>query len=312
MMAVMIASVLRSAHAQSLARRTIRIVVPFNAGGIADLTARIVAPALAEQLDATVLIENKPGAGGVVAGQHVARAPADGLTLLLMTNATAVSSALFKQLPFDPHKDFAPISLIGSFGFAIVVNADAPAASFGQWLEQARVQALHLGTINVGSTQHLAGELLKTSAGLRTEIVPFNGSPAVLSALRGKHIDAVLEAAGTVAAQVRAGALRALAVTGDRRSALLPDVPTATEAGLAGFQVSSWNALAAPAATAPALIEQLNQALRRALAREDVLRRLHDLDLHARPGTPGELAALLADDARRWAAVIRAAGIDKQ
>jgi len=296
--------------------KPIRVVVPFNAGGIADLTARVVGEALSPRLRQPVLIDNRPGAGGVVAGELVARAEPDGHTLFLMSNGTAVSAGLFKHLPFDAQKDFAPVSLLGLFDLAVIVPAASRFASLQDLLAAAKAQPrqLNIATVNVGSTQHLAAELLKTTAGIDVQVVPFNGTPLVISALRGGQVDAAVEILGPVKSQITAGALRALAVLGEKRPAALPQVPTVAESGgrLSRFKVSSWNALAAPARTAPAIVQRLNTELQAVLSTPNVRSRLAELDVEARGSTPEQLATLLAEETRRWGEVITRAGIAKQ
>lgn len=300
--------------ARSFPSRPIRIVVPFGAGGIADLTARAVAVRLADQLEQAVVIENKPGAGGVVAGDIVAKAPADGHVLLLMSNATAVSAGLFSSLPFDSLKDFAPVGTIGTFDLAILTPAGSRFKSMNDLLASARANPgkLNVGTINVGSTQHLAAELLKTRAGVDFQVVPFNGSPAVLTALRGGQIDAAVEILGPMLPQIGAKAVEALAVMGVRRASSLPDVPTLAESGVAGFDVTSWNALAAPGGTPQAVIAALNRELNKALADPALRRQLADLNVTPRGGTPEQLRALLTSEIARWADVIVRAKVPRQ
>jgi tripartite-type tricarboxylate transporter receptor subunit TctC len=300
--------------AQTFPSKAVRIVVPFGAGGVADLTARTVAAKMAEGLGQSVVIENKPGAGGVVAGDAVAKAEPDGHTLLLMSNGTAVSAGLFKSLPFDTLKDFAPISTLGTFDIAIIVPANSRFKTLGEVLAFARTNPgkLNVGSINVGSTQNLAAELFKTAAGIDAQIVPFNGTPAVVTALRGGQVEVAVEILGPVMSQISAQALRALAVTGDKRAAVLPEVPTAKEAGLANLSASSWNALAAPAKTPAAVIARLNKEITAALNAPDVKKKLADLNVDAQASSPEQTAALLASDIRRWGEVITRAKIPQQ
>jgi tripartite-type tricarboxylate transporter receptor subunit TctC len=302
------------AHAQTFPNKPIRIVVPFGAGGVADLTARTVAGRLAEQLGQSVVIENKPGAGGVVAAETVLKSEPDGHTLLLMSNGTAVSAGLFKSLPFDTLKDFAPISTLGTFDIAIVVPVDSRFKTLGELLAHARSNPgkLNVGSINIGSTQNLAAELFKSTAAMDAQIVPFNGTPAVVTALRGGQIDAAVEVLGPVMSQVQAKALRVLAVTGEKRSASLPDVPTARESGLSSFVAASWNGLAAPARTPRPVIERLQREVVAALANPDVRRRLADLNVEAQSSSPEQAAALLASEVKRWGEVIVRARIPQQ
>ena len=305
---------LQPAIAQVFPSKPLKIVVPFGAGGVADLTARTVAAKLAESLGQAVVIENKPGAGGVVAGDTVAKAEPDGHTLLLMSNGTAVSAGLFKSLPFDTVRDFAPISILGTFDIAIITPADSKFKTLGELLAYARANPgkLNLGSINIGSTQNLAAELFKTTSGADMQIVPFNGTPAVITALRGGQIDAALEILGPVLPQINAKAMRALAVTGDNRAAVLPDVPTAKESGLPGFVASSWNALAAPAKTPKDVIARLNKEVAAALNNPDIKKKLHDLNVEANPSSPEQAAALLGSEIKRWGDVIVRAKVPKQ
>ncbi|MDN8617596.1 Bug family tripartite tricarboxylate transporter substrate binding protein [Variovorax ginsengisoli] len=304
-----------AAHADSRDTQPIRLVVPFGAGGVADLTARVVGKAMASQLGQPVVVDNRPGAGGVVAGTMVASAAPDGLTLLLMSNGTAVSEGLFQKLPFDTRKDFAPISLLGYFDLAIVVPEASPLRSLADLVAAAKARpgGLNIGTVNVGSTQHLSAELFKSRAGIDVQVVPFNGTPAVVTALRSGQIDAAVEILSPVMPQITGKALRAIAVMGERRNPALPNVPTAAEgAGLKGFDVRSWNALAAPGKTPRERVDRLNRAVRAALASAEVQQQLATLNVQPRAGTPEELAALLDSEIRRWSGVIAAAGIPRQ
>jgi tripartite-type tricarboxylate transporter receptor subunit TctC len=299
------------------AQRPVVLQVPFGPGGIADLTARAVAQAMAGPLGQPLVVENKPGAGSITASQAVAGAAADGHTLLLMSNGHAVAPSLFRKLPYDAQRDFAPVCALASFDLALFVGAASRAASLGAWLGDARARPgqLTLGTITVGSTQHLAAELLRHSAGIDVVLVPYKATPAVLTALRSGEIDGALEILGPWQAQLQAGVLRALAVTGAQRFAALPDVPTVQEAGgpaLRGYAVSSWNALAAPAATPAAVIAELNAAANQALQQPAVRQQLQQLGVHPLGGSPAQLRTLLADETRRWAQVAQRAGIAPQ
>lgn len=302
------------AAAQTFPNKAIKIVVPFGAGGVADLTARTVAQKLSESLGQAVVIDNKPGAGGVVAGDAVAKAEPDGHTLLLMSNGTAVSAGLFKSLPFDTVRDFAPVSTLGFFDIAILTPADSKFKTLAELLAFAKANPgkLNLGSINIGSTQNLAAELFKTSAGVDMQIVPFNGTPAVITALRGGQVDAAVEILGPVLPQVKANALRVLAVTGDKRAAVLPEVPTAKESGLPAFVAASWNALAAPAKTPKEVIARLNKEINAAVNSADVKKKLADLNVEARSSSPEQAAALLASETKRWGEVIVRAKIPTQ
>jgi tripartite-type tricarboxylate transporter receptor subunit TctC len=303
-----------AAQAQTFPTKSVRIVVPFGAGGVADLTARTVAARLAEQLGQAVVIENRPGAGGIGAADVVLKSEPDGHTLLLMSNGTAVSAGLFKSLPFDTLKDFAPISTLGTFDIALLVPTESRFKSLADLLAFARANPgkLNVGSINIGSTQNLAAELFKSNAAVDMQIVPFNGTPAVVTALRGGQIDAAVEILGPVMSQVNAKALRVLAVTGDKRSAALPEVPTARESGLSNFVAASWNGLAAPARTPRPVIERLQREVQAAIAHPDVRRRLAELNVDAQSSTSEQAAALLASEVKRWGEVIVRAKIPLQ
>lgn len=296
--------------------RPIKIVVPNAAGGAADLTARAVGQKIAGPLGQSVIIDNRPSAGGIVAGELVARAEPDGHTLLLVSSGTAVSAALFKSLPFDTLKDFAPVSQLATFDLALVVAEGGRFKSLAELLAFARANPgkLNVGTPQMGTTQNLAAELLKLTAGIDFQVVPFNGTPPVITALRGGQLDAAVDILGPLMPQITSRALRPVAVLGAKRAPQLPDVPAAREAGgaLANFDVSSWNGLAAPAKTPPAVIERLSREVRAALALPDVKQRLLDLNLTAQGSTPAQLGEHLAADTKRWSEVIAHAKIPKQ
>lgn len=294
--------------------RPLTLVVPFAPGGIADLTARAVAEPMARMLGQPVVVDNRPSAGSIVASQFVAQARPDGHTLLMVTNSHALSVSLFRKLPYDTVNDFAAVSLIGSFDLGLFVPATSRFASLRDVLAFARAQPgkLNIATIAVGSTQHLAAELFKTQAGIDALVVPYKISPAVVSALRAGDADLAFEIIGPMLGQVSGGAVRALAVTGDERHAALPDVPTVQQSGIARYAVSSWNALAVPAGAPPAVIEQLNRAVREAVVTPEVRDKLGKLGLRLRAGAPDELRNLLVSEIARWREVIRAARIEPE
>jgi tripartite-type tricarboxylate transporter receptor subunit TctC len=250
----------------------------------------------------------------VVAAEVVVKAEPDGHTLLLISNGTAVSAGLMKSLPYDPVRDFASVGLLATFDIALIVPADSRFGNLGQLLQWARANPgrLNIGSINIGSTQHLTAEWFKLVAGVDAQVVPFNGTPAVLTALRGGQIDMAVEILGPVLPQLRGQTMRALAVTGERRATSLPDVPTAQEAGLKGLLASSWNGLAAPVRTPPAVIERLNRELVAALQHPTVRQQLKELNVEPRPGTPAQASEWLQHDIRSWAQVIERAGIPRQ
>ena len=300
--------------AQAFPTRPITLIVPFAPGGIADLTARAVAEAMGRSLGQAMVVDNRPGAGSIVASQAVLSAAPDGHTLLLVSNGHAVSAGLFKHLPFDVQRDFAPISMLASFDLAAFVAAESRFKTLAAVLGHARANPgkLTIGTVTVGSTQHLAAELFKSSTGIDALVVPYKASPAVMQALRTGEIDIAFEILGPWLGQVQGGTLRALAVSSGQRFAALPEVPTMQQAGVANYDVASWNALAAPARTPAVVVARLNRAANEALQQVAVANQLHALGVRAQGGTPEQMQALLAADIRRWAAVIRKAEIEPQ
>ena len=312
--ALSFASLANAQMAATFPSKPLKIIVPFGAGGIADLTARTVGTKMAEILGQPVIIENKPGAGGIAAGDLVAKSEPDGTTLLLMSNGTAVTASLFKSLPYDTAKDFATVSTLGFFDIALITKADSAYKTMAELLAFAKANPgmLNLGTINIGSTQNLAAELFKSTAGIEVQIVPFNGTPAVITALRGGQIDAAVEILGPVKTQIDAKVINALAVLGLKRASSLPNVPTARESGLPSMNASSWNALAVSAKTPKDIVAKLHDAAATALASPDVKKRLADLGVEAGASSPEVLGELLKAEIKRWGDVIARANIPKQ
>jgi tripartite-type tricarboxylate transporter receptor subunit TctC len=294
--------------------RPITLIVPFAPGGLADITARTVAQAMTRELGQPIVVDNRPGAGSVVASSAVARAAPDGYTLLLMSNANAVSTGLFRRLPFDVVKDFAPISTLGFFDLGVFVASDSRFRSLKDVVAHASANPgrLTIGSISVGSTQHLAAELFNTKAGINALIVPYKGTPAVLTALRTGEVDVAFEIIGPMLSQLSAKTIRVVAVASDKRYAGLPEVPTVTEAGVPDYAVASWNALAAPAGTPPAVIARLNRAAVEAVAQPTVQQRLQELGVRPQSSSARQLESLLAGEIKRWGEVIRAAKIERE
>ena len=303
-----------AADAQAYPIKPVQIVVPFAVGGAADVTVRVVAQKLGERMGQSFVVENKPGAGGIVAAQTVAQAKPDGHTLLLVSNGTAVSVSLFKALPFDPVKDFAPVSTLGFFSLAIVTSNDSNIKSLKDLVATGKSDSakLNVATINIGSTQHLAAELFKSTVGLEFTVVPYKSSPDVVKAVEAKDVQVAFEILSPLLAHIKSGALKALAVTSERRFAGLPNVPTVMESGFPSYSVSSWNGIAAPAGTPRAIIERLNSEINAVVAMPDVKQKLLELGVEARAGSPDALKQLLASEIEKWKAVVERAKIEKQ
>jgi len=303
-----------TAFAQNFPVKPIKIIVPFGPGGIADLTARIVAQKMSSNLGQGVIVENKPSAGGIVAADMVAKSEPDGYTLLLMSNGTAISANLFQKLPYDTLKDFEALSTLGFFDIAIVVNESSKHPDLKELILHAQTNPgkLNIASINIGSTQNLAAELFKFSANMNVQVVPFNGTPAVITALRGGQVDAAVEILGPLVPQIRSKAIKLLAVTGSKRSSFFPDVPTVSEVGLKNFTASSWNGLAAPAKTPASVVSILNKSIQDALNDPEVKSKLHDLYVEGQSSSSKEMKALLENDIKRWGTIIDRAHIPKQ
>src|SRR5260221_13907926 len=260
-----------SASAEASPSKAIRLVLPYGAGGVADITARTVAPKMSEGLGQPLVIENKPSAGGIVAAQEVARAAPDGHTLLLINNGNAVSTALFKSLPYDPEKDFAMISTLGFFPLVILTDPKSGLKSVAEAIAEAKKSPgrMNLASIGIGSTQHLGAELFKSTAGIDVQIIPYKSTGEVVTATKSGDASLAFEFMAPAMSHIKSGNLRALAVTTGRRFPALAEVPTVTESGLPGYDVASWNGLAAPARSPPAGIDRLHQKLRKGLAPPD-------------------------------------------
>ena len=294
--------------------RSVRIVLPFAAGGVADITARIIAEKLGNRLGQRFYVENQAGAGGIVAAKTVISSAPDGYTLALLSNGTAVSVSLFKKLPYDPLKDFAPISSLGTFDFVFATAASSQFKTLSDFIAAARAKpgALNVGTINVGSTQNLSAELFKTAAGIDFTIIPYRGTPEIQVALLQGDVAIMVDSYSAMKGNLADSKLRALASSGARRSEATPDMATVRESGVTDYDVVSWNALFAPAGTPPEIIKTLNSALREILADADVRKRLLDLGIEAKVSTPEELSDRLKSDIDKWGKVIEKAGIEKQ
>ncbi len=302
------------AGAQNYPNRPVRLILPFGAGGVADVTARLVTERLGEKLGQRFVIENMPGAGGINAARAVLSSPADGYTLALFSNGTAISVSLFKNLGFNPVTDFVPVSSMGYFDFIFVTQAGAPYPTLAEFIKTAKQKpgALNIGTINVGSTQNLAAQLFKSTAGVDVTIVPFRSSPDVLIALLRGDIQLGIENYSAVQSHVADKAAIAVASSGPVRTTFLPELPTVKEAGGGDFEARSWNAIFASKGTPPEVIKTLNAALREVLEAPDMKKRAIDLGIEAKASSPEEILERLKNDIDKWARVIDRAGIAKQ
>ncbi len=299
---------------QNYPSRPVRFVLPFGAAGVADITARQAAEKLGDKLGQRFVVENQPGPGGIAAARAVLSQAADVYTIGLVTNGTAISAAIYRALPFDPVKDFATISTIGAFDLFFATNAESELRTLGDFIKGARAQpgTLNVGTINVGGTQNLAAELLKSSAGLDFQIVPYRGTPDVIVALLRNDVQLMVDFYAPMKPTLQDKKIRGVASSGPRRSPFLPDVPTVAEAGVPGYEVTSWNGVFAPVGTPTSITGLLNAAIREIVAIPEVKQRYAELGIEARASSPEELKARLQADIAKWAAVIERAGIPKQ
>jgi len=300
------------AAAQNYPDKPIRLLVGFAAGGPADISARVLGDRFTEAWGQPVVIENVTGAAGNLATDRVAKSAPDGYTLLLAASATIVTNpSLYQKLPFDPVKDLLPITQICFTPNLLVVPADLPVKSVAELVAYARAQPgrLSFGSAGVGTSQHLAGELFKTMAGIDIQHVPYRGIAAVMPDLLAGRLTMVFGNISAVWPLVREGKVRALAVTSPRRSAAVPDLPTMIEQGFAGFDSTAWFALMAPAGTPATIVEKLHRETVRVLALPEVRKRFDDLGMEAIGNTPAEFAAVIATETPQWARVIQAAGI---
>lgn len=311
--AMLLAAVAAQAAAQEWPQRPVRMVVGFGAGGGTDILARIVAPAMGEALGQAVVVENRPGAGGSIAAHAVARAAPDGYTAFLLNNGHAVSAVMLPSLPYDPVADFQPVSMVATMPLVVLAGPRAGFGSLQGLVEVAKHNPgkLNLASVGIGSTQHFAAELLFETAGIRLAHVPYKGTPNAIAATVSNETQVLVEVAATVLGQVRGGALNALAVTSSARFPGLPGVPAVAEAGLPGYDVSTWYALAFPAKTPSAIVEKARAALARALGRNDVRGRMDKAAFLPAMSTPAELAAHMKSEIARWGAVRAKAGIHR-
>ena len=305
---------LRARGQQNYPNRPVRFVLPFAAAGVADITARLAAEKLGDKLGQRFVVENQPGPGGIAAARAVLSQAADGYTIGLVTNGTAISAAIYRALPFDPVKEFATISTVGAFDLFFATNIDSELKTLADFIKAARAQPgkLNVGSINVGGTQNLAAELFKSSTGLNFQSIPYRGTPDVIVALLRNDVQLMVDFYAPMKPTLQDQKIRAVASSGTQRSPFLPDVPTVAEAGVPGYEVTSWNGVFAPMGTPAPIIELLNAAIREIVAIPELKQRYADLGIEARASTPEELKTRLQADIAKWAALIERAGIPKQ
>jgi len=305
------ASLAAPALAQSFPSKSVRLVVPYSAGGGADTTARLIAPKLQEALGQTVVVDNKPGAGGTIGDDAVAKAAPDGHTLLIGAFAHAVNPALMPKMPFRTPEDFAPISLLVTVPELLVVTPTFPAKTVAELVAMAKAEPgkLSYASSGNGSAQHLAAELFKMRTGTDIQHVPYKGGSLAVADVAAGHVPFYFGNMSSALPQARAGRVRALAVTSAQRSPAAPEVPTMAESGVSGCEISEWNALLAPAGTPPAIVERLHAEVVKVLRDGEIKAKFADLGADAVGSTPAELAAFLRGEMAKWAEVVKAANV---
>ena len=300
------------AAAQGFPTKPVRMIIGFAAGGSTDLVGRLVAQRLGDAWGQTVVVENRTGASGMIAAEAVAKAPADGYTLLVTPQTSlAVAPALYGKAPYDAARDFTPITLMGSTPTIMVVNPAFPAKTYAEYVELARksVTPLAYGSGGIGSSPHMAGELLSAQLGIRMTHIPYKGENPALTDTMGGQVPIMFGNISVAVAHIKSGKLRALASTGATRSPLLPEVPTVAESGLKDFSVATWLGLLGPAGMPVDLVARIQRDVARVLATPEIRNRFVDLGVDIVANSPDEFAAYLRSEIARYAKVIKDAGI---
>ena len=299
------------ATAQPFRSKPVRLIIPQTAGSATDTVARVISVRLAERLGLPVVPDNRPGASGIIGADAVAKAPPDGHTILIVSATHTVNPSLHRKLPYDPIRDFSPVTLATSQLYILTVNPSLPAKSVKDFvaLAKARPGQMDCAVPAIGSLGHLAFELLGTMTGTRMTIVPYKGATPAVTDLMGGHVSAMFNTLVTALPQVKAGRLRGLAVTGTQRSALFPGVPTVAESGVPGFEVSGWYGILAPANTPAAIVTRLNTEFIGILRLPEVRERLSADGSEAVGSTPQQFADRMRTEVVKWGKVVKAAGI---
>lgn len=291
--------------------RPIRYIVPFAPGGTTDILARVVGEKLGPALGTTIVVDNKPGQGGSAGAAELARAAPDGYTIGGGTiSSHAINASLYEKLPYDPVSSFAPITLYATQPNVLLVHPSVPANNLAEFINllKANPEKYSFGSAGVGTSQHISGELFKTLAGVKMQHVPYRGSGQMIPELLGGTLTVAVDNIATALPHMKSGKLRALGVTTSTRSGVAPDVPTMAEQGLAGYELSSWQAVFAPAGTPPAIVERLYAEIAKILKLPDVSKRLSDLGLDLSGMPPAQLAALVKSDVPRLGKVVKDSG----
>ena len=300
-----------ASHAQAYPSKPIRFVVPYPAGGPLDTIARLLGAKVGESVKQPVVVDNKPGAGGNIGADIVAKSPADGYTILMGAVAThAINPTLYKSIPYDPVKDFAPITQVATTPNVLVIHPSMPATNVREFIAHAKANPgkLSFGSGSIGSAGHLAGELFKTTAGVDMVHVPYKGAAPAMQDLVGGQINLMFDNLASALVQVKAGKIKALAVTTSKRSSFAPELPTIAESGLPGFDISTWFGVFAPAGTPREVLDRLHAEFAKALAAPDIREKMVNMGAEPVGNSPGEFSAFVRAEAEKYARVIKASG----
>jgi tripartite-type tricarboxylate transporter receptor subunit TctC len=302
------------AGAQDWPTRPIHVIVGAGVGGGTDIVTRIITAPLSELLGQPIVVENKQGAGNIIAASTLVKAAKDGYTAYMMNNSHGVAATLFKSLPYDSVKDFEMVSLAGTAGLVLVTTPDFPASDVKGVIAAAKAAPgkYNYASPGVGTTQHFSGELFRQLADIDIKHVPYRSTPAAVTGMLANEVQFTFELVQPVLGQIRAGTLKAIAVTGPRRDPALPEVPTVAESGLPSFQVMSWYGIAFPAGTPRAIVDKMNKAMHEVLAREGVQKQLAEVGATAATSTPDELRQHIVSEIAKWSAVREKAGIPQR
>jgi tripartite-type tricarboxylate transporter receptor subunit TctC len=300
--------------AQDWPSRPIRVLVGFGPGGGTDVATRIIAEPLGKALGTSIVVENKPGAGGTIAGDIVAKGPKDGHNALMISAGHTVAAVMIKSQPYDAVKDFAPVGLVGNSAFVVLVQKDFPAKNLQELIALAKKEPgkLNYGTVGVGSTQHLTAELLRQRAGIEAQAVSFRTTGELVTALLRKDVAYAVDLAHAVRGQVASGDLRILAVATPKRWPSIPDVPTIAESGLPGFDVLGWYGLVYPAGVPAPIVEKTSKALNQVLGSDAIRTQLENIGALAVQSTPQQFGKMITDEVVRWREVAKTAGLQPQ
>ena len=312
--AALVTLITSSAHAQNYPNRPIRLIVPFAAGGAVDVLARLVGGKVSDQLGQPVIVENRPGAGGTLGADQVAKSPPDGYTILQNTNGAAIAPALYNTLPFDAINDFAPVTQLVASNLILVASPKSGITSLQQLIEQAKREPgkLNYGSSGLGNPLHLTMEMLKHATGIDILAVPFRGDAQINAALIAGDVEVAVVPLATAVPLIQEGRIRGLAITGARRSSTVPDIPTVAESGVPGFASNSWQGWFMAGKTPAPIVERIQQEIAKALALPDVRARLAAMAYDGVGQTPAEFAAYYKDEIAKFTKVIADAKIPKQ